>query len=208
MKRSAIIYIGILLTAACRPAAPALEAGDLLFTVGGESGMSEAIRSATASQGTLPYTHVGLLTERADSVIAASSPEGVRIVPLADYLARAARIEGRPCVTAKRHPDRRAARAAVARARALVGAPYDDAFRADNDRYYCSELVWCCYRDTTGRPLFEARPMRFRDDAGRMPAYWTEHFAALGEPIPEGEPGTNPAAMAETPQLKEVHRWF
>lgn len=198
----------MLLTTACRPAAPALEAGDLLFTVGAESAMSEAIRCATASQGALPYTHVGLLTEGADSVIEATSPEGVRIIPLADYLARTARIDGRPCATACRHTDRQAAREAVRRARRLIGAPYDDAFRADNDRYYCSELVWSCYRDSTGAPLFETVPMRFRDDRGRMPAYWIAHFAALGEPIPEGEPGTNPAAMAEDPRLTEVHRWF
>lgn len=208
MKKPLIIYIGILLaTAGCsRP--ERLEAGDLLFVVGEGSAMSEAIRSATASQGALPYTHVGMVTDGADSVVEATSPEGVRIVPLAEYLGRALRIDGRPCVVAKRFPDPAAAREAVRRARSAVGCAYDDAFRAGNDRYYCSELVWHCYRDTAGRPLFPTLPMRFRADDGTMPPYWIGHFAALGEPIPEGEPGTNPAAMAEDERLQEVRRWF
>lgn len=208
MKHAVIIYIGICCAAACTPAAPSLEAGDLLFVAGGGSAMNDAIRSATASQGSLPYTHVGMLTEGADSVIEATSPEGVRIVPLAAYLDRAAHIGDRPCVTVKRYPDAAAARAAVRRARSLVGAPYDHYFRSGNDRYYCSELVWECYRDADDRPIFPTLPMRFRDDAGEMPAYWIEHFAALGEPIPEAEPGTNPAAMAEDERLTEIPHRF
>lgn len=208
MKRSAIIYIGMIGLAACTPAAPALEAGDLLFLAGGGSAMNEAIRSATATRNAIPYTHVGMLTEGADSVIEATSPEGVRIVPLAACLDRAVRIDGRPCVSVKRYPDPAAARAAVRRARTLVGAPYDRSFREGNDRYYCSELVRECFRDSAGHPLFPTLPMRFRDEAGEMPAYWIDHFAALGEPIPEGEPGTNPAAMAADERLTEIRRRF
>lgn len=208
MRIRTLIYIGILLAGGCRQPAEAPQAGDLLFVVGGRTAMSEAIRSATASQGALPYTHVGMLNETADSVIEATSPKGVRIVPLAEYLDGALRIDGRPCVAAKRFPDPAVAREAVRRARRLLGRPYDEAFRAGDDRYYCSELVWECYRDTAGQPLFRTVPMQFRGDDGEMPPYWIAHFAALGEAIPEGEPGTNPAAMAEDERLQEVHRWF
>ena len=41
-----------------------------------------------------------------------------------------------------------------------------------------------------------------------MPRYWVALFEKLGEPIPEGEPGTNPNEMARDPQLVEIGRWF
>ena len=215
MKLRPIIYIGILLSAACnRPAKP-LRAGDLLFVVGGGSAMTEAIRAATASQGALPYTHVGIVSEGADSVIEATAPEGVRIVALADFLDGAAPIDGGRCVVAKRlqlaeEADGGAAiaREAARQARRRLGAAYDLLYRAGDDRYYCSELVQEAYADAAGGPIFPSLAMRFRDDDGEMPSYWVALFASFGEPIPEGEPGTNPAAMAEDERLQEVHRWF
>lgn len=33
-------------------------------------------------------------------------------------------------------------------------------------------------------------------------------FARLGEPVPEGLPGTNPNDMAREEILEEVHRYF
>lgn len=215
MKLRPIIYIGILFSAACnRPTNP-LQAGDLLFVASGGSAMTEAIRAATASQGALPYTHVGMVTEGADSVIEATSPEGVRTIALAEFVAAGAAIDGGRCVVAKRlrlteEADGGAAiaREAVRQARRRIGADYDLLYRAGDDRYYCSELVQEAYADAAQRPIFPSLPMRFRDDNGEMPAYWVKLFASFGESIPEGEPGTNPAAMAEDERLQEVHRWF
>ena len=50
--------------------------------------------------------------------------------------------------------------------------------------------------------------MNFRAADGTMPAFWTELFEKLGEPIPEGVPGTNPNDMAREGVLTEVGRYF
>ena len=50
--------------------------------------------------------------------------------------------------------------------------------------------------------------MNFRAADGHMPAFWTELFDRLGEPIPEGIPGTNPNDLAKEPVLQEVWRFF
>ena len=46
--------------------------------------------------------------------------------------------------------------------------------------------------------------MNWLDSDGSLPAFWQQNFAALGMDVPQGVPGTNPAAMAASPCLKDV----
>ena len=210
MKRF-IIYIGILVAAiSCRPQHRNLQSGDLLFQVGKGSEMEQAITTATEQHNTLNFTHVGIaiLKGGADSVLEATSPGGVRITPLQEFLDRAERVKGRPGVVVMRLRDTAGLARSVKRAKEYLGLPYDFSYRPDNGRLYCSELVWESYRDTCGRRIFPARPMNFRAADGAMPAFWTELFEKLGEPIPEGVPGTNPNDMAREGILTEVGRYF
>ena len=174
-----------------------LQAGDLLFYVDTE-GMGAAVRESTGS-----YTHVALVAEVGDTVwiIDATQRYGVSRRPLTR----------RPESSVRPYPD--VYRLAIPfdtadvilRARRLIGQPYDNAFLPDNGMMYCSELVYECYRDGDGNPLFEARPMNWRAPDGTMPRYWTEHFQQLGVPIPEGVPGTNPTDLARSPLLQRIH---
>lgn len=207
----ALLYIGMIFFAvSCGSEGPALHPGDLLFEAGGTSEMTGAIRAATGRSGALNFTHVAIAvgSERADSVIEAATEGGVRIVRLDEFLARAGKIGARPAVVAMRLRDTAGVGAAVRRARSFLGQPYDYAYRPDNGRMYCSELVWESYRAADGSPLFRAQPMRFRAADGTMPTFWRELFDALGEPVPEGVPGTNPNDMAQEACLREIYRWF
>ena len=172
--------------------------------------MTEAITEATGRDERINFTHVGIaiIGERCDSVLEATSDGGVRMTALDDFLNKSAKLNGRPAVVAKRLKDTTGVAAAIRRARTLLGLPYDYSFRPDNNRYYCSELVYESYRHPDGSPRFTARPMNFRAPDGTLPRYWTELFERLGEPVPEGVPGTNPNDMAQEETLYEVHRWF
>lgn len=210
MKRT-LIYIATLWAAfACTASEPEIRTGDLLFEVGASSEMSGAITAATGDDSLLNFTHVGIAIacEGADSVLEATSDGGVRMTSLDEFLKNAARINDRPAVVAMRLSDTTGAAASVARARSFKGLPYDYSYRPDNGRFYCSELVWESYRTPDGERIFPARPMNFRAADGTMPAFWVELFERLGEPIPEGLPGTNPNDMARDPHLTEIGRWF
>lgn len=228
----AIIYIGaILFSLSClTPIAPHPEpifrpaAGDLLFQINTASAMTEAITAATATGQPLPFSHVAIAlgphpampkTAETDSVIEATSHGGVRIVSLQDFLEASARIPGAGndttsygVVVMRLRDTLGLAHAATQRARLYLGQPYDYSYRPDNGKMYCSELVWESFRTPTGNHLFSARPMNFRDSTGALPAFWQQLFDRLGEPVPEGIPGTNPADMAQDTQLHEVHRYF
>ncbi len=187
------------------------QTGDLLFQAGRGGDMTEAIALATGDERDVPYTHVAIAVVEPDGIYAleASGRRGVTMTPLAEFLAGSAAIDGRPVVAVGRlrSPEReQIASRAVERAKTFLGQPYDDSFLPGNGKMYCSELVWESFQ-ADGEPIFEARPMNFRAPDGAMPAYWTGHFEALGEAIPEGVPGTNPDDMSRNVAIRIVHRY-
>ena len=186
----------------------ALRNGDLLFQVGADSAMGEAIRDATGRGGELPYTHVAI-AEVDDCgevrIIEATGERGVCRTALQDFLDRSARIDGRPAVTVYRvQSDESDIAAAVERAARYIGRPYDWWYMPGDERMYCSELVYECFLRADGGHIFTARPMNFRAADGSMPRFWEELFASLGEPVPEGVDGTNPSDMSRQECLQKV----
>lgn len=196
MKRFAVV---LSLLAALSCAHNPLQPGDLLFQAG-EGGMPTAIESATGGS----YSHVGILGETLKDVWEAVPGDGVRHVSLQQFLDDAALdTNGKPFV--------RVYRVAsfnwddvLARVKALEGRPFDKAFLPGTEALYCSELVYECYRDSTGAPIFSAIPMTFKNAYGTTVPYWLKHYASLGVPIPEGEPGTNPNDLSRSPLLTPV----
>lgn len=175
-----------------------LRPGDLLFQAG-EGDMTDAIESATGGS----FSHVGILGETLEDVWEAVPGEGVRHVPLRQFLDESApNASGKPFVrvfrTACNWPD------VLSRVQALEGRPYDYAFLPGTDALYCSELVYECYRDTAGAPLFAAIPMTFKGPDGTTVPYWTAHYDSLGVAVPEGMPGTNPNDLSRSPLLTPV----
>ncbi|MCD7794406.1 MAG: hypothetical protein LUH46_06015 [Alistipes sp.] len=210
MKR-ALLYIGIFFSAvSCGRNDYSLQSGDLLFQAGESSDMTGAITAATGENGRLNFSHVGIAVVKngADSVLEATTNGGVRLTALPEFLARSTKIGGHPAVVAMRLKDTTGVCEAIVRARSYLGLPYDYSFLPDNGKFYCSELVWECYRKLDGSPLFTARPMNFRTEDGTLPPFWAELFARQGESVPEGVPGTNPNDMSQERALREVYRWF
>lgn len=190
----------------------ALRNGDLLFQVGGGSEMGAAIQDATARGGVLPFTHAALAEVTPGGevwIIEATGDRGVCRTAPEDFLARSARIDGRPAVVVCRvDADEEVIAAAVERAAGFVGQPYDWYYMPDNERIYCSELIYESYLHADGGHMFTARPMNFRAADGSMPRFWEELFESLGEPVPEGVDGTNPADMSQESCLRLVYRYF
>ncbi|MCM1532637.1 MAG: hypothetical protein NC048_09675 [Bacteroides sp.] len=210
---AALVFLG---TSACFHKTPGdaggyrPQAGDLLFVVAARNGFSEAVVEATAQNDSLKFSHVAIVAveDGTPYVVEASSLCGVARTGWRDFLDKAERMACRPCVVVKRVADKGFPLSeAVARAESHVGEAYDWSFLPDNGRMYCSELVYESYRHPDGSPLFTARPMNFRAADGSMPAFWTDLFERLGEPIPEGVLGTNPNDMAKDPALREVARF-
>ena len=165
-----------------------LQSGDLLF-VSDTSGMGQAVKASTGN-----YTHVALVERMGDNlfIIDATPQYGVARHPFTSHLSPLTFHLYRltvPFDTA----------AVIARAKSLLGKPYDNAFLPDNDAYYCSELIQTAFGD-----LFKSKPMNWRDKEGNLLEYWIKHFEKLGIPIPEGVPGTNPTDLSRSPLLRKL----
>lgn len=179
-----------------------LRSGDLVFQVSGGSEMGEAITDATAKNASVSYDHVGIVCveDGKTFVIEATPKQGVVLTAWEDFTEQADGMVMRlrqPCDMEK----------TIARAKSHLGEAYDWSYLPDNGKMYCSELVYESYRTTDGKPLFTARPMNFRNADGEMPAFWTDLFSRLGEPIPEGLPDTNPNDMAREASLEVVYQY-
>lgn len=170
----------------------ALRKGDLVFVAGGTSDFSQAITSATALDDLIAFDHVGIIDVDSSGVrVVEASPRcGVTATPWSDFKADSSQLM---IVDMSAVVD---AAAAVERAKKYIGCPYDWAYGCSSDSVYCSELVQISYLDADGTPVFASRPMNFLDDKGEMPDFWTSLFAKLGQPVPQGAPGTNPNDMA------------
>ena len=211
MKRF-LPFILTLLAVCCPPGPQKVRTGDLLF-VGipadyslDEDSMGSAISDATG-EGDLNIIHVAILEAADDSVwvIDATIRRGVDRHPLDTFLTDFTLRDGSlPVLEVRRLDDAEIARRGVERAGQYLGLPYDVHFLPDNGEYYCSELVRDCYLDADGKPVFPASPMNFRNAAGEMPVYWVQLFALLGEPVPQGVPGTSPQGLRADPRLKVV----
>ena len=166
-----------------------LQSGDLLF-VSYTSGMEQAVKESTGQ-----YTHVAMVERVGDSlfIIDATQRRGVARRPIEATFAHRMPVE------VYRLTILFDTAAVIARAKSLIGKPYDNAFLPDNEAYYCSELIQAAF-DT----LFPSAPMNWRDKEGKLPAYWEKHFKELGMPVPEGVPGTNPTDLSRSPLLRKL----
>jgi len=185
--------------------------GDLLFQVGEDSDFSEAIIQSTKRSQNYNFSHVGIVETDGSAVyvIEAVPKHGVRKVSLSQYVNSAAKSpQGKPLVLACRIRQDIDMQNSVASAQKMIGLPYDSVFAPDNQAYYCSELIYACYRDDNLHSIFSSIPMSFSDSAGNPLPYWQRYFAEMNMPIPEGKMGTNPTQLFQSEHLDIVFRFW
>ncbi|MBO4874738.1 MAG: hypothetical protein J5542_05475 [Bacteroidales bacterium] len=190
-----------------------LQTGDLVFVglpldyMTDTTDMSSAIVSATGDSVGINYIHVAIAEVANDSVwiIDATLAHGVDRHPLDTFFCDFTLNDGSlPQMDIMRLSDNSNASKYVENAKQFTGRGYDLYFLPDNDEQYCSELVRNSYIDEKGEHLFSETPMNFKADDGTFPPYWVWLFEQIGQPIPQGLPGTNPNAMSKEKCLKKV----
>ncbi len=205
--RLSLLVLLVLITGSCGKDKYTPREGDLLFVVDSSSAFSKAVTDATAWDDSLKYSHVAMMIveDGKPYILEATSKKGVACTGWDDFMDTEPNGSG---FVIMRLNIGFPVEKAVARAKSHLGKSYDWSFLPDNDKFYCSELIYDCYRDLDGTPLFTAHPMNFRDKSGNMPDFWVDLFEKLGETIPEGVPGTYPSDLAKEPILSIVYTHY
>ena len=188
-----------------------LQTGDLLFQVGKNSELNEAIAGVTFGESNIHYTHVGIVSIENDTVfvIEAVPPEVCKTL-LDTFLLCSANWAEKPIVMVGRLKQeyRKSIPQAIVLVKKLLGKPYDYVYSSDNDAYYCSELVTLSFLDNQNMPIFETASMNFRDVDGNLPTYWVEHFEKYNAVIPENCQGSNPGELSKSDKIEIIYRYF
>lgn len=174
---------------------------DLIFQVAEATDFSRAITDATAQSDVTKFDHVGMIvTENKEVfVLEATSRKGVVLTPFQEFVAKS--DAGYIIKRVKKPLD---TKKIISNAKSHLGKAYDWSFRPNNNKLYCSELIYESFTDENDQPIFHAQPMNFRDANGDIPTFWIDLFQKLGEQIPEGVMGTNPNDLSKEKSLVEV----
>ncbi len=168
-RYSFLLLLSSWLLMACNSSTPQLQEGDLLFKQDLTDEFSSAVAAATYSIDSFSFTHVGVSHyENQEWYVLEAITNGVCKTPLHKFL----EAESVVVLTRLKPPYRAAIPKAIEKIKSKVGKDYDHYFSAQNDAYYCSELVQQFYY-LDNKPLFPPIKMTFKDKAtGMFPDFW------------------------------------
>ena len=184
--------------------------GDLIFQESvGSSNTSRAIKGVTTSVDDYHFTHVGMvfIDERDSIFVLEATHPRVALTPLNDYLYPEKKgIYPKSVVFRLKQEYRYCIPKAIEEGLKLIGKEYDDAYTLNDDKYYCSELIYEMLLNANGGvPVFQLNTMTFKSPITEdFLSEWIEHYKKLGVPIPEGMPGINPGAMSRSAVVEFV----
>ncbi len=188
-----------------------LENGDLIFQESCPKDKDNPIKQVTNSIDSYQFTHVGMVYINSTGkvyVLEATIPE-VKLTPIHEYLYPSESKECYPVSVVGRLKKeyRHLIPDALNIGLTLTGKAYDHGFIPDNDKYYCSELIYCILKEANGgNDVFPLNVMTFKSkDTGQTAKGWIEHFNTHNLEIPEGKPGINPGAMSKSGRIDIIH---
>jgi len=197
--RIALAFVLLTLAGCSRGSPPRVADGDIVFHTS-RSAQSAAIQRATNS----PYSHMGVVLFSDGKPFVFEAVQPVKWTPLDNWIARGEgghyvvkRLATSPRGLSKADADklRRAAKP-------FEGRAYDLTFEWNDQRQYCSEIVWKMYDRALGVQLGELQKLREFDlDDPLVQAKMRERY---GDKVPLDEPVISPAAMFDSPLLMTV----
>lgn len=198
-NRLIIILILICANAACEKSLPEFKEGDIIFQTS-KSSQSQAIQLATHSK----YSHMGIIYRDNGKQYVYEATASVKLTPIKEWLKRGE--GGRYAV--KRLKENKLLTSDVLKRMRLVrqqfkGKSYDVYFEWDDERIYCSELVYKIYK--LGANIELGRLEKLRDFNLTDPIVKQKLKERFGDTIPYDEIVISPKTIFNDEKLREVY---
>ena len=183
-----------------------LKEGDFLFQDLDSSPICDAIELVTPGYNGANISHIGMLIQDGAKLkVLEAIPPKVILTEIDSFLQRSTDENKSPKVFVGRLKDqyKNSIEGAILFAKKQVGIDYDDVFLLNNNRYYCSELI---YESFAKDSVFELQPMTFinPDNSDTLQA-WKDYYSNLKVKIPENQPGINPGIISLSEKIEIIH---
>lgn len=178
--------------------------GDFIFQNIACGPLCDAINEVTFGYNDINFNHIGMVInyENKLQVIEATWPK-VAITPLEDFLSKTSNTmylgrllpEYTNLITdAKNFAIKQ------------VGIPYDVNYLMNNEKYYCSELIYDAFKYANeDKEFFKLYPMTYKSKTtGEFFPEWLSYFEKLGQEVPENLLGCNPAGLSLSKKITIV----
>lgn len=182
--------------------------GDLVFQDLDSSPLCDAIEQVTDGFDNKNFSHIGIVMvmNKTHYVLEAFS-NGVDTIPLKKFLSRNLDEKRNPKVIVGRLKQeyQQLIPVAIEYGKNLIGKDYDEEFKINNNKFYCSELIYeIFYRANDKKNFFFLQPMTYKKN-GETLIIWEEYFEKLKIPIPEKELGINPGGISLSKKINIIH---
>jgi len=171
-----------------------LQDGDLLFQSLPHSPLVDAIEGCTQT----PFSHCGIAHQTPAGWVVIEAIGPVRESPIAQFFAQGR--GAKYAVYRLRPAYQKYIPAMIAETRRFYGLPYDAAYRFDDEKIYCSELIFKAYRAASGEALGIVQTL------GEL--NWQPSQAVIEKindgPVPLNRAMITPRSLSEAYQLELV----
>jgi hypothetical protein len=211
-------YLSILIAISCmqlfaqEKAITGLQEGDLLFQDLNCGELCDAIEAVTEGVNGQDFSHCAMVIRDADSLVVVEAiGSKVQVNSIPKFFARSGDTLAIKNIVVGRvkQPYKELIPQAAANAKALIGQPYDDAFLPNNNKWYCSEVLYEAFRKASNTEFFELNPMTFKDPRTQtyFPA-WINYYRELNTEIPEAVLGLNPGSISRSDKIEIIKIQF
>mgnify|MGYP006198962335 FL=1 len=185
-----------------------LQEGDLLFQDLDSSPLCEAIESVTPGYMGANLSHVGILVLINDTLkVLEATPPAIKLTDINSFLNSSLDNEGNPKVIVGRLKEIHQKSIEKAK-KFLIGKldfKYDEEFLLNNEKYYCSELIYEAFKKDS---IFKLYPMKFyNDENNQILKIWKEYYTKINMKIPHNEPGINPGIMSLSKNIEIIYSY-
>lgn len=173
-----------------------LKDGDIIFQTS-QSQQSKAIQLATHSS----YSHCGIVFWQGNKCFVFEAVQPVKSTPIEQWISRG--MGGKYVVKRLQNADEVLTPANLQKLKSegekLKGKSYDTTFEWDDNKIYCSELIWKVYQRATGIELGKLQQLQDFDLSHT--AVKSKMKERYGDAIPFDEKVISPQALFDSEQL-------
>ena len=202
-----------------------LQVGDFLFQDLDSSPLCEAIESVTPGYNNGNFSHVGIIIKGGDPIlqnvdskfeekyfynlqqdyrVLEAIPAEVTTTRIDSFLKNSLDSLSNPKVIVGRLKVeyRYLIKDAIRFLNGKIGVKYDDEFLLNNEKYYCSELIYEAFKK---EDVFELAPMNFMNKENKIMPIWQNYYDKLNMKVPQGELGINPGLMSISNKIDIIY---